>query len=156
MRTTIITKLALVALLTMFVGGCEKQKKAEEVYKTGEAFVVLKSGEVLYMADMEIVCLKQSFKTNFNALKADYERHAPTQKAVTEDPTVKNRLKEMDDGILELNAKIADVPREGNSIADRLMRGIESERDAIAAEITKNKDLLEEYKRIADPLDICG
>ena len=140
--------------LTFVVGGCEKQpKKTEETSKTGEAFVVLKSGEVLYMADMEIVCLKQSFKTNFSTLKADYERHAPARKAVTEDSAVKTKLKEMDDGILELNAKIVHIPGEGRSIADRLMRGIESERNAIAAEIAKNKDLLDEYKQIADPLD---
>ncbi|HMP81099.1 MAG TPA: hypothetical protein PKA41_00145 [Verrucomicrobiota bacterium] len=153
MKTKIANKMLLGLCLAIAVGGCEKQKKPEEDYKTGEAFVVLKSGEVLYMADMEIVCLKQSFKTNFNALKADYERHAPTRKAVTEDPGVKAKLKEMDDGISELSAKIARAPDEGKGIADQLMRGIESERNAIAAEIAKNKDLLNEYKQIVDPLD---
>ena len=56
----------------VFVGGCQKQNK------TGEAFVVLNSGEVVYMADMEVVCLKPSFKNDFDGWKNEYESKSKT------------------------------------------------------------------------------
>ena len=93
MRTTIITKLALVALLSVFGGGCGKQNKTSEG-KTGEAFVVLKSGEVLYMADMQVVCLKEGFKTPFSQWRSEYQNQDKVINQEIEN-TLGKRIKEL-------------------------------------------------------------
>src|SRR5213592_4062850 len=116
MRTTTITKLAMAAMLSAFVGGCQKPNK------TGEAFFVLKSGEVNYMADMEVVCLKRSFKSDYNAWRNEYEKEDKSlvQGLQTGSPTVRNKLKEIDDSVAELNAKISGMSGNQKKLSDSL------------------------------------
>lgn len=149
MKTGIITKLALVALLSVFVGGCRKQDKP------GEAFVVLKSGEVIYMADMEVVCLKPSFKAGFNGWKTEYENKYKSliSEIEAENPTVKAKLKELDDCIADLNAKISGISGDKKKISDSLINGIESERNTLVAEIATRNDVWEDYKHSVKPID---
>jgi hypothetical protein len=146
MKTKIIT---VFALLTILVDGCQKQSKI------GEAFVVLKSGEVIYMADMEVFCLKPSFKNDFNAWRAEYESQDKSivREIETGNPTVKAELKEIDDSIAELNTKISGMSGDEKRVSDSLVSAIESERDKIVAEMAKKNDVREEYKQIVEPID---
>lgn len=144
-----ISKFVLLALLMAFVGGCQKQNKI------GEAFVVLKSGEVIYMADMEVVCLKPSFKSDFSGWKTEYESQDKSlvRGIETGNPTVKAKLKEIDDGIAELNAKIGGMSGDEKKISDNLAHAIEAERDKLVAQLAARNDVREEYKQIVEPIE---
>jgi hypothetical protein len=81
MKPTKVLRITGLTLCVVFVCGCQKQedKSGQEAvrllqdiktavsatYRKGEAFVVLKSDAVIYMADMQVLCLKPDFKQHF-------------------------------------------------------------------------------------------
>lgn len=53
--------------------GCKRDKTASALPRKGEAFIVLKSDDIIYMADMEIRFLNSGFKAAFEKWKQDFD-----------------------------------------------------------------------------------
>src|SRR5438132_268297 len=88
-----VTKCFLLVISALLVGGCQRQSKP------GEAFVVLGSGEVIYMADMEVVCLRARFRGDFRKWRSEYESQDKSIVREIESgapPAVTDKLRELD------------------------------------------------------------
>ena len=150
MKTNIVIKMLIGLCLTFVVGGCEKQqKKTEETFKTGEAFVVLKSGEVLHMADMEVVYLKLSFRTDFVELK---QRYQIRRQSLVHEIEIGHSA-QIDNQVAELQSRISRISNDESKIFDTLFAAITSEREKLVSEMPKLNDAFKEYKQILELAD---
>ena len=141
LRAQMAMNLALVALLAMVVSGCQKQ------IKTGEAFVVLKSGEVIYMADMEIICLPDNFKKQFDAWKNKGE--------IQTQSFIKESEGQINADLRALDSESNNIVREQRSIGTNLISKINEYIDQAKLGISKLKE-----EQLDDPkfylFDTCG
>lgn len=135
------TTLTLLALLAVFVSGCQKQNK------TGEAFAVLKSGEVNYMADMEIICLPDNFKNQFDAWKNNCE--------IQMQSFIEEAEAQINANLRALDSESQNIVREQRSIGTNLISTINEYIDKAKLGISKLKE-----EQLDDPkfhlFDTCG
>jgi hypothetical protein len=146
MKTLILTLSLLIAAVLC---SCQKQNKI------GEAFVVLKSGEVIYMADMQVLCLGSDFQKHFDTLKKDWERDSQNSMTAIEakNPALQSKLKDIDASIAALKSKATSVAQDTQATTSDLLRRLDSERDALSAELAKTSKASSEYNQITQPIN---
>lgn len=160
----------LILAVTMMCG-CQKQedksgqqaaKQLQDVktavsitHRKGEAFVVLKSDAVSYMADMQVLCFKPDFSQHFAKWKQDWNTTCQTQLRDFEakNPELQTKLKSLDDQIAQAVSKTNSVKQAASEAVADLARRLESEKEALVAEQAKTSKAYEEYKQIASPFD---
>lgn len=151
--------------------GCQKQedKSGQEAvrllqdiktavsatHRKGEAFVVLKSDAVIYMADMQVLCFKPDFKQQFAKWKQDWDAAYQTQLRDFEakNPELQAKLKSLDEQIAQALSKTNAVSQAASEAVADLAQRLESEKDMLLVEQAKTSQAYEEYKQIADPFD---
>jgi hypothetical protein len=140
-----VVSLLMVAVLC----GCQKPNK------NGEAFVVLKSSEVIYMADMQVLCFNSDFKKQFDSWKESYERDSQnlTSDVEAKNPMLRSNLTEIDNNIATLKLKAASVLQDTQTATSDLLLKLQSQRDALAAEQAKSSKASDEYIQITQPID---
>ncbi len=124
-------------------------------HRNGEAFVVLKSDAVIYMADMQVLGFKPDFNQHFAKWKQEwseaYQTHLRDLEA--KNPDLENKLKELDDKIADTVLKTNTVNQAASEAVAVLVRRLESEKDTLLAEQAKFGEAYEEYQKIANPFD---
>jgi len=172
MKPTRPLQIGSLILAVAIMCGCQKQedKSGQEsvrllqdiktavsiTHRKGEAFVVLKSDAVIYMADMQILCFKPDFNQHFTKWKQDWDAAYQTQLRDFEakNPQLQTKLKSLDDQIAQAVSKTNSVKQAASEAVADLARRLESEKDALLAEQAKTGKAFEEYKQIAEPFDL--
>ncbi|MGD1088289.1 MAG: hypothetical protein ABR955_06135 [Verrucomicrobiota bacterium] len=144
------TSLHVISLFVVVVlCGCQKPNK------NGEVFVVLNSGDVIYMADMQILCFNSAFKRQFYSWQESYWHDSQnlTSEVETNDPTLQSTLTEIDNNIAALKLKAANVLQDTKTTTSDLLLKLQYERDALVAEETNSSKASDEYIQITQPIN---
>jgi hypothetical protein len=169
MKPTKALQIIGLTLCIAIICGCQKQedKSGQEsvrllqdikiavsaTHRKGEAFVVLKSDVVIYMADMQVLCFKPDFKQHFTQWKQDWDAAYQIQLRDFEakNPELQTKLKSLDKQIAQALSKTNTVNQAASEAVADLAHRLESEKDALLGEQAKTSKAYEEYKQIADP-----
>lgn len=133
MKKIVLTGLAL----ALAVVGCKKQPA------TGEAFLVLRSDEVVPLADMEIVFIDSSFGRASAQIKQDYE--AAKTKATPVVLAATQKFQEMDKQIQEMENKITTIEKAKAEI----LRSVPTKAKAAVEKLRKDAQQLMKEKKEA-------
>lgn len=120
-------------------------------HRKGEAFVVLKSDVVIYMADMQILCFKSDFNQHFTKWKQDWDAAYQIQLRDFEakNPELQTKLKSLDDQIAQAVSKTNTVKQAASEAVADLARRLDSEKDALLAQQARTSKAYEEYVDIS-------
>jgi len=127
---------------------------------SGEAFLVMKSSDVKPLADLEVVCLSSSFKSEFEKLRNTHfqnKKHSLSN-VLSRDLVVSNKYSEYQESInviaAEIKAKQAPNSKLTETIQKEVDAEIEKDRATIAAQMknieTQVDALLLEQRTLAD------
>ncbi|MBM3877773.1 MAG: hypothetical protein FJ386_13835 [Verrucomicrobia bacterium] len=163
--------LAFPICIALPLGGCQKpeDKAAQEsvrllkeikaavgtTHRKGEAFLVLKSDAVAYMADMEIMCFKPDLKEHFAQWQQDWNSayQAMLKENVAKDPELQTKLNGVDESIAKEFAKTNSLRQTATNLVANLASRLESEIAALVAAQAKTATALKEYQQITAPFD---
>ena len=136
------------ALLSLAVAtGCNPSAPA-----SGQAFIVVKSGDVQPLADMTVAFLPESFRSDFLSLQTKFKKDTASSLSalLAENAPVKKTLAEKDANIGNLESKILAAgksdPQQQEDIAKKVEAQIVSEGKSFAAQLTKANQTLEKSK----------
>jgi DNA repair exonuclease SbcCD ATPase subunit len=108
---------------------------------SGEAFLVMKSSDVKPLADLEVVCLSSSFKSEFEKLRNTHfqNKKQSLSNVLSRDLVVSNKYSEYQESInliaAEIKAKQAPNSKLTETIQKEVDAEIEKDRATIAAQI---------------------
>lgn len=157
--------------IALLLGGCQKpeDKTAQEsvrllkeiktavsaTHRKGEAFLVLKSDAVVYMADMEIICFRSDLQQHFTQWQQDWNTayQAMLKENVAKDPALQAKLKEADASIAEVLARTSNLKQEATDLVANLAGKLEKEKETLLAEQARTSAALKEYQQIIAPFD---
>lgn len=171
MKSTKALQITRLILASAIMCGCQKQEDKSEkeaarhlknsktaltaTHRKGEAFVVLKSDTVIYMADMRILCFKPDFSQYFAKWKQDWNTASRTQYSEIKNPELQAKLAALDNQITHTFTKASKAYEEFNEITepfDRTLKklqfqaqGIRSEQRTLASKTIKelNRHIVE-------------
>ncbi len=163
--------LAFSVCIALLLGGCQKpeDKTAEQsvrllkeiktavsaTHRKGEAFLVLKSDAVAYMADMEINCFKPDLKEHLTQWQQDWNTayQSMLKENVAKDPALQAKLKKADEGIAEVLAQTNTLKQTATDLVANQASRLETAKAALVAEQAKTSTALKEYQQITAPFD---
>lgn len=164
----VVTGVALA--LALGGGGCQKQPDGSSqesvqllkeiraavsnTYRSGEAFLVLKSDVVVPLADMQVVCLPAAFKLRFDAWRAgvEGERAGELKAAIAKDPQLQAKLRQVDEAIARAVAAKDLVSKDAQQVLAQAVNGLLATLEEKERSAARNAAALADYRRIADPL----
>jgi hypothetical protein len=142
------------SLLSLAVAtGCKPSKPA-----SGQAFIVLKSGDVQPLADMTVAFLPESFQSDFLSLQTKFRKETASSLSalLAENAPVKKSLDAKDANIGNLESKILAAgkpdPKQEEDIAKKVEAQIVTDEKRFAAQLTKANQTLEKSKAELDNL----
>jgi hypothetical protein len=164
--------LAFAAVALLLLCGCHKQEDptaeasvrllqdikatVSATHRPGEAFLVLKSDAVIYLADMPVFCLNADFKRKFDQFKTEWEqvRVGGSDMAAAQDPDYAAQLKSADARIVEASALCDAAPKGAEGVVAQSIAQLEADLKAQQAKQQTKEAAYREYLTIAQPLEL--
>ena len=171
MKSSTSLNIVIVGIFAALVCGCQKpeDKSAQEAvrllqdiktavsatHRKGEAFVVLQSDAVIYMADMEILGFKPDFRQHLITWKRNWEAAYKNQLRdfASKNPELQAQLKNIDEEISFAFSKTNAMKQAATESITNVIRELQAEAEGLHTEKEKGRTAYEEYTQIVTPFD---
>ena len=150
-------RLSMLSLL----GGCSAENEAQAAENDdgksiqSEAFIVLKSDEVRYMADMEVMFFEDDVKLAFNTLIEEREkaRKNMSAEALSNNPRLSSSMDELVKRRKALAEREKSIDGKVEEMRMNLISNLKKSLADLSKQLASGGQVLEEFRKITTPYD---
>lgn len=136
--------------MVILLAGCSASKEIQS-----EAFIVLKSDEVRYMADMEVIFFDDDIKASFNALLEEHKKALETMsaQALSKDPLLSTFMDELNKRRKALAEREKSIDGKVEEMRMNLIANLKKTLADLSKQLASGGQVLEEFRKITTPYD---